>query len=174
VPNFTSLNGLAINGLTFTESIPMSFTASSAFGPPNTNNISGDRTVSGLGSIPTGYTLTVSLATPSLSFGFGFALQGTTSVANAVTVTLFNGATNLGSLVFAGAPDPTFTGGFAGFGNDTLFNSVQITFNQSFTGFSVDNVAARTTVPENGGTLLMLLASGGPLGLFALLRRRSI
>jgi hypothetical protein len=88
-------------------------------------------------------------------------------------VTLFNGATNVGSIAFAGSPDPSFIGGFAALGNDVFFNRVEITFNSSFTGFAVDNFAARNQVPEAGGTLLMLLASAGPLGVFASLRRRS-
>lgn len=173
VSNFTPVNGLTINGFTFTESIPMSFTAPSSNGPGNSNNISGDIALSSLGSIPAGYNLTVSLATPAQSFGFGFALQGSTTVANAVTLTLFSGSTNLGSLVFAGAPDPAFTGGFAGIGNNGFFNMVQITFNESFPAFALDNFAARTSVPETAGTLLMLCTSAAPLGFFALLRRRS-
>ncbi|HEX8678479.1 MAG TPA: hypothetical protein VF683_00855 [Chthoniobacterales bacterium] len=174
VPNFTSLNGLSINGFTFTENTPMSFTASSAFGPNPSNNISGDRAVSSLGSIPAGYVLSVALSNPALSFGFGFALQGGSSMANAVTLTLFNGATNLGSIAFAGSPDPNFIGGFAALGNDAFFNRVEITFNPSFTGFAVDNFAARNQVPETGSTLLMLLASAGSLVVLSSFRRRSI
>lgn len=173
VPSFTSLNGLTINGFTFTETTPLAFTASSAFGPNPSNNLSGDRALSGAGSIPAGYVLSVSLATAARSFGFGFALQGTTSVANAVTLTLFNGAINLGSLSFAGGPDPTLTGGFAGIANDAFFNRVEITFNQSFTSFAVDNFAARTQVPETGSTLLMLFAAAAPLGVVAARLRRS-
>jgi hypothetical protein len=175
VPSFTPLNGLTINGLTFSENVPISFTAPAGFGPGNTNNISGAMALSGLGSIPAGYVLSVSLANQALSFGFGFALQGlTTSVANAVTLTLFSGATNLGSLSFAGNADPNFTGGFAGIGNNVFFDRVQITFNQNATGFAVDNFVARDRVPENGGTLLMLLAGAAPLGVLARLRRRAV
>lgn len=173
VPAFTPLNGLSINGMTFSENAPMVFTAPSGQGPGNTNNISGDMALSGLGSIPAGYVLSVALSNPALSFGFGFSLQGGSSVANAVTLTLFNGATNLGSLAFAGSPDPNFIGGFAGIGNDAFFNRVEITFNQSFTGFAVDNFRARNQVPETGSTLLMLLGSAGSLGVFASLRRRT-
>jgi hypothetical protein len=173
VPSFTDLNGLSINGFTFTENMQTAFTAPPGFGPGNTNNISGDAAHSG---VPpgAGYILTVSLASPALSFGFGFALQGTASVANAVTLTLFSGMTNLGSLVFAGAPDPVFTGGYAGIGNDALFDRVEITFNPQFGNFVIDNFSARAAVPEAGGTLLMLLGSAAPLGLFALIRRRSL
>jgi len=162
VANFTPLNGLLINGFTFTESIPMVFTSPPGSGPGDTNNNSGDTALSGLGSIPAGYILTVSLATPSLSFGFGFALQGVTTVANAVTVTLFDGATNLGSLVVAGALDPAFTGGFVGVGNDAFFNSVQITFNDSFSAFAVDNFSS--VIPEP--STVSLLAGAGLAALF--------
>lgn len=172
VPSFTPVNGLSINGFTFTENIPNLFTASSAAGPNPANNLSGDRAVSGLG-LPSGYMLTVSLANPALSFGFGFALQSLSGAANAVTLTLFSGATNLGSLSFAANPDPNFAGGFAGVGNDTFFDRVQITFNTPATGFAVDNFSARAAVPETGSTLFMLLATAGALGLFASVRRRS-
>ena len=171
MPNFTPLNGHTIGVYTFAESTPIAFTAPPGFGPGNTNNISGDMALSGLGSIPAGYVLSVTLSNPALSFGFGFALQGGSSVANAVTITLFNGAMNLGSLAFAGSPDPTLIGGFAGVGNDAFFNRVEITFNQSFTGFAVDNFSARNQVPDTGGTLVMLLASAGCLGVFASRRR---
>ncbi|HEV3410642.1 MAG TPA: hypothetical protein VG095_10125 [Chthoniobacterales bacterium] len=172
VANFTPVNGLTINGFTFTENMPTAFTAPSASGPGNTNNITGDTALSG---VPpgAGYILSVSLASPALSFGFGFALQTTGSVANAVTLTLFSGMTNLGSLVFAGANDPTFTGGYAGIGNDTFFDRVEIAFNAQFPGFAVDNFSARAAVPEAGGTWLMLLSSAASLALVALLRRRS-
>lgn len=173
VPSFTAVNGLTINGFTFTENMPTAFTVPPGSGPGNTNNISGDHALSGAPP-GGGYILSVSLASPALSFGFGFALQGTTSVANAVTLTLFSGATNLGSLAFAGAPDPTFTGGYAGIGNDTFFDRVEISFNPNTQGFAVDNFSARAAVPETGGTLLMLLTSAAPVGLFALLRRRSL
>ena len=58
---------------------------------------------------------TVTLTFPSLldAFGYGFLVGSTTTVPNVTTVTLFSGATSVGSLSFNGAPDPVNTGGFA-------------------------------------------------------------
>jgi hypothetical protein len=165
VPAGTALNGLSINGFTFTENLPTAFTAPPG-GPGNTNNISGAYALSG---VPPGggYILSVALLNPARSFGFGFSLQGVTSGANAVMITLFNGATNLGFLSFAGNPDPTFIGGFAALGDNAFFNRVEITFNPSATGFAVDNFAASTQVPEGRSIFFMLL---GGLSLWAFSR----
>jgi hypothetical protein len=155
VPAGTALNGLSINGFTFTENLATAFTAPPG-GPGNTNNIAGAYALSG---VPpgAGYILSIALLNPARSFGFGFSLQGGASGPNAVMITLFNGATNLGFLTFAGNPDPNFIGGFAALGNDAFFNRVEITFDPSFTGFAVDNFAANSQVPEGRSMFLMLL-----------------
>jgi len=114
VPNGTAINGLTINGFTFSES--NQFNVNVLFTRPNspffptggTNNITGDK-ASTTAALASNYVLTVNLASPATAFGFGFA-----SGSGTVLVTLFNGTTNLGSLAFASAPDPTFFGGFAG------------------------------------------------------------
>ena len=87
-------------------------------------------------------------------------------VPNAVTVTLFNGATNLGSLGYTGSPDPTFSGGFAGIGNDTPFNRVTLSFASTSTAFDFDNIRAISAVPEPATLTLV------GIGALALARRR--
>ena len=158
VPNGTAINGLTINGFTFSESSPTGgnlFTRpdSGSFPSGGTNNITGDK-ASSIG-VTSNYVLTVNLASPATAFGFGFA-----SASGTVLVTLFNGTTNLGSLVFATAPDPVTSGGFAGIGNTTAFTSVQIKPTAGSI-FAVDNFAAFNVnaVPESGSGVALLALS---------------
>ena len=108
----------------------------------------------------------LSLAFPTLidRFGYGFAILSAVSIPNATTISLFTGAVPVGSLVFPGVPDPTFTGGFAGIQSTIPFNRADLTFNSvGVPAFALDNVRTATpgtptTVPEP--TSLLLLGSG--------------
>lgn len=159
----TSLNGLTINGFTFSESTPgFTVTAGAGGGPGNTNNIDGAMALNN--DNPAGYTLSVAMPGPRTSFGFGYAILSSAIVSDGVTITLFDGATNLGSLVYAASPDPTFSGGFAGIGSTTPFTSATLEFSHSVGAFALDNVAARfvptAAVPEPSTLALAGIALG--------------
>ncbi|MGI8917848.1 MAG: hypothetical protein ACR2H6_04535 [Pyrinomonadaceae bacterium] len=150
----TEVNGLATGGVIFSYSLGNGQLIIDG-GPGVTNNISPPNIVS-VGN-NTGI-LTVTLPGLSDRFGYGYALLNTISVGNATTITLFNGLTNVGSLSYNGAPDPNFTGGFAGIFSTVPFNSVQITFNSAAApAFALDNVriSAANAVPEPAKMLLL-------------------
>jgi len=169
---FTGLEGADANGLV-TGGVQFSYSLGSGFvvvdgGPGITNNVSEPNLV--WFANPTG---TLSLVLPALEnlFGFGFAIPSTSPLANATTITLFNGATNVGSLSYNAIPDPAFSGGFAGIQSTLAFNRVQLTFNPTAAGFVVDNIqfAAVTATPEPA-TLALVFT--GLVGLGLLRRRR--
>jgi hypothetical protein len=91
-------------------------------------------------------------------FGFGYAVIALQTVPNAVTVTLFNGATNLGSLGYTGVPDPFFSGGFAGIADATPFDRVTLSFSSVARAYDIDNIRSVSVVPEPA--TLTLLATG--------------
>jgi len=120
----------------------------------------------------------LTLTLPSLTdlFGYGYAVLNTATVPNATTINLFSGVTNVGTLSYSGAPDPTFAGGFAGIQSTIPFDRVQLTFNSSAApAFAVDNVrfaaGAVTAAPEPSAILLVL---SGAMGFFWLRRARFI
>jgi hypothetical protein len=142
------INGKTIKGFTFSENTPNAIIDG---GPGNTNQITQPNLVSQGAFSPGTYVLTINMPAVELSFGFGFAILNTNATADALTVTLFNGVTNLGSLTYGGSPDPTFDGGFAGIGSTVGFTSAQITFGPAASEYAIDNVAA---VPEPGTWLM--------------------
>jgi len=79
-------------------------------------------------------------------------------------MSVFDGPTFLGSLSFAGAPDPIFTGGFAGLASTVAFDHVVVTFNSvAATAFALDNILVASAVvppplPEPPTILLILAA----------------
>jgi hypothetical protein len=131
-------------------------------GPGTTNNVSPPNVVS-IG-ISTG-TLLLTLPTTANALGYGFADLATTTLSDATTITLFNGNTTVGSLVYSGSPDPLFTGGFAGIESTVLFNRVGLNFSASAPAFAVDNIVYTTpsAVPEPGTLLLVTTGIGGML-----------
>ncbi len=164
----TEVNGLVVSGVQFSYSLGSGFVIVDG-GPGITNNVSEPNLV-WFGN-PTG---TLSLVLPSLQnlFGFGFAIPSTSPLANATTITLFNGATNVGSLSYNALPDPAFSGGFAGIQSTLAFNQVRLTFNPTTPGFVVDNIqfATVTATPEPATFALVFT---GLVGLGLLRRRRS-
>jgi hypothetical protein len=95
------------------------------------------------------------------AFGFGYAdLEGVGDTdPDAVTITLFDGATSLGSLSYPGTPDPAFPGGFAGIASTSEFDSAQVVFSSSALAYDFDNVSAiaasGTPEPDSATTALL-------------------
>ena len=136
-------------------------------GPGVTNNVDPPNIVS-IGN-NTGV-LSLNLGGPVNTFGYGYAVLNTVALANATTITLFNGVTNVGTLSYNGVPDPTFTGGFAGIFSTLPFNRVELTFTASAPAFALDNIRTANTIPEPA-TLLLL--GSGLVGVAARMRKRS-
>ena len=166
----TEVNGLTVGGILFQYSLGNGAVIIDG-GPGTTNNIAPPNIVS-VGNNAGILTLTL----PSLAntFGYGYAILAGGTVANATTIALFNGATPVGTLSYTGAPDPSFTGGFAGIFSTLDFNRVQLTFNSiAAPAFAVDNIrtlnSPSAAVPEPA-TLLLL--GGGLVALSRIRRRR--
>jgi hypothetical protein len=157
----TEVNGLTTNGITFRYllgGVPTNGQVEIDGGPGVTNHIDPPNFVS-VGN--NSGTLMLMLPSLTTGIGYGFAVLSQSALANATTITLFNGTTNVGSLSFGGSPDPLFTGGFAGISSTLPFNIVDINFNPAqASAFAVDNIVVATTpaVPEPES--LALVASG--------------
>ncbi len=165
--NGTEVNGLTVNGVQFSYTVggsPLNGAVQIDGGPGTTNNITPPNIVS-VGN-DTGI-LGLLLPAPVTLFGYGYAILNTTAVANAATINIFMGITNLGTLSYTGVPDPTFAGGFAGIQSTIPFNRVELTFNSAAApAFAVDNVRF-AIIPEPSTILLTV----GALAL-GILRRR--
>ncbi|HEX8031081.1 MAG TPA: PEP-CTERM sorting domain-containing protein [Vicinamibacterales bacterium] len=155
----TEVNGLTADGITYQYSLDNGMVTVGS-GPGITSNVTDPSAVS-FGD-PTGV---LTLMLPSLvdMFGYGYALLALTPVVNATSISLFNGAVPVGTMSYGGAPDPLFTGGFAGIQSTLPFNRVQLTFNGAEAeAFALDNVrtgvADAAPVPEPAS--LMLLGTG--------------
>jgi hypothetical protein len=151
----TEVNGLTVSGVLFTYSLGNGQVVIDG-GPGLTNNISPPNIVS-IGN--NNGTLTMLLPSPATMFGYGYAILNTVAVANATTISVFSGATNLGSLSYNGVPDPTFSGGFAGIQSTSAFDRVTVTFNfVAAPAFALDNVRI-ANIPEPS-TMVLVLVSG--------------
>ena len=137
----TEVNGLTVGGVQFSYSLGNGARhnrrwarADENVDPPNIVSIGNN-------------TGTLILNLPSLStlFGYGYAILNEDPVTNATTITLFSGATNVGTLSYDGVPDPVFTGGFAGIQSTIPFDTVHLTFDSVFSpAFAVDNIRFAT------------------------------
>jgi hypothetical protein len=166
----TEVNGLIVDGIQFSYSAGSSQLVIDG-GPGITNNVAPPNIVS-IGN-NTGV-LTLLLPAFIDTFGYGYAILNNAAVANATSISVFDGATLLGSRSYDGSPDPDFAGGFAGIQSTDPFNRVEITFNSvAAPAFTLDNIRALSTdvsdVPEPA--TLMLLGTG-VLGVFRARARR--
>jgi hypothetical protein len=156
LPNGLEVNGLTVGGILFQYSLGNGNVIIDG-GPGVTNNVSPPNIVS-IGN--PGGILTLTLPSPVDTFGYGFAILATDTIP-ATVIVLFDGATPVGSQLYSGAPDPVFTGGFAGIQSTVPFNRVQLAFNNvAAPAFAVDNVRTfnSSAVPEPA--TLTLLGSG--------------
>ena len=167
LPDGTEVNGLTVGAVSFSYSLGNESVIIDG-GPGLTNNVDPPNVVS-IGD--NSGVLTLTLGGSYALFGFGFAMLTDQSVLNAATITVFDGATNLGNLSYDSAPDPIFSGGFAGIQSTTPFNRVQLTFNSAAaSAFALDNIRLATTTATVPEPSTMMLLAGGLLGLFS--RRR--
>jgi hypothetical protein len=150
------VNGLSVAGLTFGYSLGDAQVIING-GPGTTNNVDQPNIVS-IGDARG--TLSVLLPGPSTQFGFGYAVLAESTIADATTITLFSGATSVGSLAFTAAPDPDFPGGFAGLSSTLAFDNVQITFTSGIEAWAVDNMRV-TAVPEPATLALFAFGLAG-------------
>lgn len=171
LPTGLEVNGLIVSGVRFSYTLggaPLNGAVQIDGGPGLTNSISPPNIVS-LGN--DAGTLAVTLPSLENMFGYGFALEAAVpTVANATSISAFNGTTLLGSVSFPGSPDPGFVGGFAGILSTTPFDRVTLTFNSTAAvAFAVDNIRF-AAVPEPS-TYGLLLGAGAILYLMRLRSR---
>ena len=178
VPTGTEVNGLVISGVIFSYAVggvPLNDAVVIGDGPGITNDIFPPNIVStGNG---TGI-LGIQLPAPVFLFGYGYAILSIGTLPAATTISVFSGATPLGSLPYTGASDPFFTGGFAGIQSTIAFDRVQVTFNSGETqGFALDNLQFASgpfaNVPESS-TVWLLIIGVALLGLSLIIAPRHL
>lgn len=150
IPSSTEVNGLIVNNVVFkvTDSgLPKNGMVIIDGGPNVANNVTAPNIVSILN--PDGLALDISLPGLMTQFGYGFALLASDLDPAATTIQLFSGITPIGSIDFAGTPDPLFTGGFAGVTSTASFDRAVLTFSTLGPAFAVDNVTFANVVPEH-------------------------
>ena len=150
----TEVNGLTVSGVLFSYTVggnPLNGAVIINGGPGSTNNITPPNIVS-IGN-NTG-TLTMFLPFSASMLGYGYAILNTGAVTNATTISVFSGASFLGSLSYNGVPDPVFTGGFAGIQSTSPFDRVAVSFNSVAPAFALDNIRI-SAIPEPSTWLLL-------------------
>ena len=104
----TEVNGLIVNGVQFSYTVggsPLNGVVRIDGGPGTTNNITPPNIV----SVNDAIILGLLLPAPVTLFGYGYAIlnpANVTTVANATTISIFWGTSNLGTLSYTGVPDP--------------------------------------------------------------------
>jgi hypothetical protein len=160
VPLGMDVNGLVIDGVTFSYTVggmPLNGAVVIGNSPGTTNHISPPNVVS------TGNAsgiLGIQLPAPVFLLGYGYAIFSSGTLPNATTISVFSGATPLGSLPYTGVSDPFFTGGFAGIQSTIAFDRVQLTFSSGETqGFALDNLQFPGVpgVPEPSTVWLLII-----------------
>jgi hypothetical protein len=173
VPTGTEVNGLVINGVTFSYAVggvPLNDAVVIGDGPGITNNIFPPNIVS-IGN-GTGI-LGIQLPAPVFLLGYGYAIFSIGTLPAATTISVFSGVMPLGSLPYTGVSDPFFTGGFAGIQSTIAFDRVQVTFNSGETqGFALDNLQF-ASVPEPS-TVWLLNIGVALLGLSLIIAPRHL
>jgi len=163
------VNGLSTGGLGFSFSLGSGQVKLSNL-PGPTSNTTPLNMVSAIG-IDNAGVLTVSLPELSSLFGFGYAIFANDVGPASVTVTLFNGVSNVGALSFTALPDPLvppFYGGFAGLQSTLPFDRTELRFSGAL-AWAADDLRV-TPVPEPAQWALLLVGVA-MLGGFA--QRRS-
>lgn len=165
----TEVNGLITGGVAFGYSLGNGQLAIS-FGPGTTNNLQVPSIVS-VGN--NAGILSLTLPNTVNAFGYGYAILTQNTSAAATTINLFSGATNVGTLSYAGQLDPFFAGGFAGIQSTIPFNRVALTFDAvNVPAFAVDNIrfspVSTNPIPEPSAGVLLLS------GAFALMLRKGL
>ena len=162
LPDGLEVNGLTVDGILFQYSTgPRGGDGDLIIdgGGAVTNNVAPPAIVSAPRGDPTGI-LTLTLPSAVDTFGYGYAML-VIGTFTATSISLFDGATPLGSQLYVGAPDPVFTGGFAGIQSTVPFNRVLLTFNFFLgRGFAVDNLRTFNSAAVPEPATLTLLASG--------------
>jgi PEP-CTERM motif len=161
IPLGTEVNGLVVNGVTFSYSVGgQPLNGAVAIGnTPVTNNISPPDILS-VGNASG--ILSIQLSAPVFLLGYGYAIFSSGTLPNATTISVFSGTAPLGTLPYTGTSDPFFTGGFAGIQSTIAFDRVQLTFLSGETqGFALDNLQFPSQsppgVPEPSTVWLLII-----------------
>jgi hypothetical protein len=167
VPLGTEVNGLVIDGVTFSYTVggmPLNGALVIA-NSPTTNHVSPPSILS------TGNAsgiLTVQLSAPAYILGYGYMIFSSGTLQGATNISVFSGTTPVGSLPYTGMSDPFFTGGFAGIQSTLPFDRVQLTFLSGETqGFAMSGLqfASPTPAVPESSTVSLLLIGFALLGL---------
>ena len=163
IPPGTEVNGLVVNGVTFSYSVggqPLNGAVAISNTPPPgvTNNISPPNIFS-VGNASG--MLGIQLPAPVFLLGYGYAIITSGTLSNATTISVYSGTTMLGMLPYTGMSDPFYTGGFAGIQSTIAFDRVQVSFlSEKTQGFGFSNLLfprQSPSVPEPSTVWLMII-----------------